>query len=109
MTLEEYKEIQPTIPREPGVYRFIAEDGVVLYVGKAKVLRTRVSNYFSKSGDGRAKVKTLVRKSSRIEITVVDTEQDALLLECTLIKKYQPKYNAMLKDGKSYSYICQGE
>ncbi len=106
MTLEEFKEIQPTIPREPGVYRFIADDDEVLYVGKAKVLRTRVSNYFSKHGDGRAKVKTLVRKAVRIEFTVVDTEQDALLLECTLIKKYQPRYNAMLKDGKSYSYIC---
>lgn len=106
MTLEEFKEIQPTIPKEPGVYKFIGNDNVVLYVGKAKVLRNRVSNYFSKHGDGRAKVKTLVRNSVKIEYTIVDTEQDALLLECTLIKKYQPKYNVMLKDGKTYSYIC---
>jgi excinuclease ABC subunit C len=106
MTLEEFKEIQPTIPKEPGVYKFISEEDEVLYVGKAKVLRNRVSNYFSKHGDGRAKVKTLVRRSARLEFTIVNTEQDALLLECTLIKKYQPKYNVMLKDGKSYSYIC---
>ncbi len=106
MTLEEFKEIQPGIPKLPGVYRFLDKDGVVLYVGKAKVLRNRVSNYFSKHGDGRAKVKTLVKNSDRIEYTIVDTEQDALLLECTLIKKYQPRYNVMLKDGKTYNYIC---
>lgn len=106
MTLEEFKEIQPTIPKEPGVYKFLSEKDEVLYVGKAKVLRNRVSSYFSKHGDGRAKVKTLVRRSAKLEFTIVNTEQDALLLESTLIKKYQPKYNAMLKDGKSYSYIC---
>ncbi len=106
MTLEEFKEIQPTIPKLPGVYQFLDEEGSVLYVGKAKVLRNRVSNYFSKHGDGRAKVKTLVKNSDRIKYTIVETEQDALLLECTLIKKYQPRYNVMLKDGKSYSYIC---
>ncbi len=106
MTQAEFKEIQVTIPREPGVYQFLDADNRVLYVGKAKSLRTRVSNYFSKHGDGRAKVKNLVKNAKKIIFTVVDTEQDALLLECTLIKKYQPRYNAMLKDGKSYAYIC---
>ncbi len=106
MTLKEFKEIQPTIPKQPGVYRFLDEEKTILYIGKAKVLRNRVSSYFSKHGDGRAKVKTLIKNAASIEYTIVDTEQDALLLECTLIKKYQPRYNAMLKDGKKYSYIC---
>ncbi len=106
MTIEQYREIQHTVPTQPGVYRFISKTGEILYVGKAKNLRSRLSNYFSERRDMLAKTKALVRNAESFTYTIVESEQDALLLECTLIKEYQPRYNVMLKDGKSYPYIC---
>ncbi len=97
----------PGIPTDPGVYRFIDPHGVILYVGKAKNLRNRLSSYFGDRAHQLAKTKVLVRHAERIEFTIVETEQDALLLENTFIKKYQPRYNVMLKDEKSpLIYIC---
>ena len=105
MTLATYKEnFENNIPHKPGVYRFINEEDEVLYVGKAKNLKKRVSSYFNKNNYGRIKV--LVKKASTIKFIIVETEQDALLLENSLIKKYQPRYNIQLKDDKTYPYIC---
>ena len=106
MTIEQYREMQHTVPTEPGVYRFISPKGEILYVGKAKSLRSRLSSYFSERRDMLAKTKALVKTAERFEYTIVNSEQDALLLECTLIKENQPRFNVMLKDGKSYPYIC---
>ncbi len=105
MTVKEFREIySPTIPNEPGIYKFMGEDDNVLYVGKAKNLKKRVSSYFNKNQQV-YKTKLLVRNAIKIDFTVVHSENDALLLESTLIKRYQPRYNVMLKDGKSYVYI----
>ncbi len=105
MTIKEYKEIYASvIPHEPGIYKFIGDAENVLYVGKAKDLRKRVTSYFNKNQKV-YKTKLLVRNATKIDYTVVHSEQDALLLESTLIKRYQPRYNVMLKDGKSYVYI----
>lgn len=105
MTAKQFKEMYfPVIPEEPGIYKFVGENDNILYVGKAKDLRKRLSSYFQKN-PAVFKVKLLVRNALRIDYTVVHSEQDALLLENTLIKKYQPRYNVMLKDGKSYTYI----
>jgi excinuclease ABC subunit C len=106
MTTEDYKKIADTIPRQPGVYRFLDENDVVLYVGKAKVLKHRVASYFGERKGRAHKTRVLVKNAKRLNFTIVETEADALLLENTLIKKYQPRYNVMLKDDKSYSYIC---
>ncbi len=106
MTKEDYKNIANQIPHEPGVYRFLDKDSTILYVGKAKNLRNRLNSYFVDDAQLRYKTVLLTRNAFRIEFTVVDTEHDALLLECSLIKQYQPKYNVMLKDGKTYAYIC---
>jgi excinuclease ABC subunit C len=106
MTTEDFKKIADTIPKQPGVYRFYDEEDRILYVGKAKNLRNRVSSYFG-SRKGRAhRTRVMVKNAAYLEFTIVETEADALLLENTLIKKYQPRYNVMLKDDKSYSYIC---
>ncbi len=94
-----------SIPHQPGVYRFIDETDTVLYVGKAKVLKHRVSNYFGSKKGMAYRTRVMVRNAARIEFTIVETEADALLLENTLIKKLQPRYNVMLKDGKSYTYL----
>jgi len=106
MTQSDFKIIYPIIPREPGVYRFLDDRGVILYVGKAKNLKNRLNSYFSTKSHTQYKTTTLVRNAHNIEFTVVDSEHDALLLENNLIKAYQPRYNVMLKDGKTYSYIC---
>jgi excinuclease ABC subunit C len=106
MTNEEYKILHPTLPDEPGVYRFIGEEEVIIYVGKAKNLKKRISNYFGNSSNQMAKTKIMVRSALKLEFTIVESEQDALLLESTFIKKHQPRYNVMLKDGKTYAYIC---
>ena len=95
-----------TIPETPGVYQHLDESGKVIYVGKARNLQRRVSSYFSHYDDKSAKIKMLVRNIYDIRVTVVPTEVDALLLENTLIKRYQPRYNSMLKDDKSYPYLC---
>ncbi len=99
-------EIQlSTLPKNPGVYQFYDIDGKVLYVGKAKDLKKRVSSYFHKNHEY-GKTRVLVKKIRRIEHIVVPTESDALLLENNLIKKYRPRYNVLLKDDKSYPWIC---
>jgi len=106
MTNDDYKQLSPTLPKQPGIYKFIDAKDVVLYVGKAKNLKNRLSSYFGNKKHQIKKVRVLVKNSSRIEYTIVETEEDALLLEATLIKKFQPRYNVQLKDGKTYPYIC---
>jgi len=99
-------EIQlQTLPNTPGVYQFYDASGVVIYVGKAKNLKNRVRSYFNKVHDY-GKTNVLVKKIVEIKHIVVETETDALLLENNLIKKYQPRYNVLLKDDKSYPWIC---
>ncbi len=105
MTDKDFKEIQAKIPRQPGVYRFLDEDDVILYVGKAKSLRNRLTSYFGSTKNKAYKTRKMVQHASRIEFTIVETEADALLLENTLIKKFQPRYNVLMKDGKNYTYI----
>lgn len=94
-----------TLPTQPGVYQYYDKEGVILYIGKAKNLKKRVSSYFTKKHEY-GKTKVLVKKIATIEHIVVNTETDALLLENNLIKKYQPRYNVMLKDDKTYPWIC---
>lgn len=106
MTTEDYKKVAHTLPKQPGVYRFIDAEGLVIYVGKAKNLKNRLASYFGSKKHQMNKTKTMVKNAHHFVYTIVETETDALLLENTLIKKYQPRYNVMLKDGKSYSYIC---
>ncbi len=99
------KGIVLNMPEKPGSYQFYDENHTIIYVGKAKSLKKRVSSYFHKEVD-RFKTKILVSKIRDISYTVVNTEEDALLLENSLIKKYNPKYNVLLKDGKTYPSIC---
>ena len=99
------KNIVLNMPDKPGSYQFYNEDHIIIYVGKAKRLKQRVSSYFHKEVD-RFKTKVLVSKIRDISYTVVNTEEDALLLENSLIKKYNPRYNVLLKDGKTYPSIC---
>lgn len=94
-----------TLPDNPGVYQYYDKEGKILYVGKAKNLKKRVSSYFNKVHDN-ARTNVLVRKIATIKHIVVETENDALLLENNLIKKHQPRYNVMLRDDKSYPWIC---
>lgn len=94
-----------TLPNKPGVYQYYDKDGKLLYVGKAKNLKKRVSSYFNKKHDN-GRTRLLVKKIHAIKHIVVVTETDALLLENNLIKKYQPRYNVMLKDDKTYPWIC---
>ena len=103
--LEKLHGIVSSLPEKPGSYQYYDEQGVIIYVGKAKNLKSRVSSYFHKEVD-RFKTKVLVSKIHDITYTVVNTEEDALLLENSLIKKYKPKYNILLKDGKTYPSIC---
>jgi len=93
------------LPNKPGVYQYYDATGKIIYVGKAKDLKKRVSSYFNKNLDS-GKTRMLVKKIRDIKYIVVDTELDALLLENNLIKKYQPKYNIQLKDDKTYPWIC---
>ena len=93
------------MPEKPGSYQFYDADGTIIYVGKAKKLKSRVSSYFHTEVD-RYKTKVLVSKIMDLSYTVVNTEEDALLLENSLIKKYNPRYNVLLKDGKTYPSIC---
>jgi len=104
MTADEFKNVEITLPDKPGVYQYADKDHKILYVGKAKNLKKRVSSYFQKT-DQSARIQLLVRKISKIDFTIVNSEQDAFLLENTLIKKFQPRYNVNLKDGKSYPFI----
>lgn len=103
--LAKLKEIVSRLPERPGSYQFYDENHIIIYVGKAKNLKNRVSSYFHAEVD-RYKTKILVSKIFDISYTVVNTEEDALLLENSLIKKYNPRYNVLLKDGKTYPSIC---
>ena len=103
--IERLKNIVLNMPEKPGSYQFYDADHTIIYVGKAKRLKLRVSSYFHKEVD-RFKTKVLVSKIEDISYTVVNTEEDALLLENSLIKKYNPRYNVLLKDGKTYPSIC---
>ncbi|MGB5378090.1 excinuclease ABC subunit UvrC, partial [Muriicola sp.] len=94
-----------TLPHSPGVYQFYDKDGRILYVGKAKNLQKRVTSYFTKTHEN-GKTRVMVKKIHSLRHIVVPTESDALLLENNLIKKYQPRYNVLLKDDKSYPWIC---
>lgn len=106
MNREAFKLVQPTIPELPGIYKFLDEKGTILYVGKAKNLLKRTSSYFLDSKSHSFKTVTMIRHAVRLDFLVVETEHDALLLESTLIKKNQPRYNVSLKDGRSFAFIC---
>ena len=103
--LSKLKAIVSALPEKPGSYQYYDAEGTIIYVGKAKNLKNRVSSYFHSEVD-RFKTKVLVSKIWDISYTVVNTEEDALLLENALIKKYNPRYNVLLKDGKTYPSIC---
>ena len=104
MTQKEFAAISSSIPTQPGIYKYFNADNLLLYVGKAKHLKKRVSSYFTNSFTT-FKTHELVQRIHHIEFTIVNNEQDAFLLENTLIKEFQPKYNINLKDGKTYPYI----
>jgi len=95
-----------TLPVKPGVYQFYDEQGKIIYIGKAKNLKKRVTSYFNREQYDSGKVLVMVKRVAEIRHIVVDSELDALLLENNLIKKYQPRYNIMLKDDKTYPWIC---
>lgn len=104
MTAEEFQNIVNDLPSQPGIYKYFDDTNQLMYVGKAKNIRKRVSSYFTKTFTG-YKTHELVKRIQKIEFTIVDTEQDAFLLENALIKEFQPKYNINLKDDKTYPYI----
>jgi excinuclease ABC subunit C len=104
MTSVEFRKIQKTIPDNPGIYKYFDTGNELIYVGKARSLRKRVSSYFTKTFTG-YKTHELVKRIDRIEFVLVNSEQDALLLENSLIKEFQPRFNINLKDDKSYPYI----
>ncbi|MBO9595858.1 MAG: excinuclease ABC subunit C [Niabella sp.] len=104
MTQEQFSNIAATIPHQPGIYKYFDETGKILYVGKAKDLRKRVSSYFNKTFTN-YKTHELVQRIHHLEFTIVNSEPDAFFLENSLIKQFQPKYNINLKDSKSYPYI----
>ncbi len=99
------RQVLSGIPEKPGVYQYYNSDGKIIYIGKAKNLKKRVHSYFSGKADS-ARLRLLVKNIADIRIVIVDTEYDALLLENNLIKKHQPRYNVMLKDDKTYPWIC---
>lgn len=104
-----WDKIEPivrSLPENPGVYQYFDSEGTIIYVGKAKNLKKRVSSYFTKDSSLSGKVRVMVRKIADLRYLVVDTELDALLLENNLIKEYQPRYNILLKDDKTYPWIC---
>lgn len=105
MSAFEYKKAVADIPHKPGVYQFWDLDGTLIYIGKAKDLRNRVGSYFNKDNQMNGKTRVLVSRIRKISFTIVDTEIDAWLLENSLIKKHQPRYNIMLKDDKTYPWI----
>ncbi len=94
MTLAEFQQIAPTLPLQPGIYQYYDANGELLYVGKAKQIRKRVSSYFSKQADNQKTIE-LVKRIASIRFTIVDSEQDAFLLENSLIKEYQPRYTSI--------------
>ncbi|MEY3739211.1 MAG: hypothetical protein RL544_1989 [Bacteroidota bacterium] len=104
MTQEQYQQIVHKLPVDPGIYKYYDAGGILIYVGKAKCLKKRIASYFTKNQNS-FKTIELVQKIDRIEFTIVDSEQDALLLENSLIKQYKPRYNILLKDDKGYPYL----
>src|SRR5437868_13096501 len=104
MTTQEFQHIATSIPKQPGIYKYYDAANELLYVGKAKNLRKRVTSYFIKTFTS-YKTYELVQRIVRIEFTIVNSEQDAFLLENALIKQFQPRFNINLKDDKSYPYI----
>ena len=98
--------ILETIPHDPGIYQFFNKAGQIIYVGKAKNLKKRVYSYFAKENHENGKTAILVKHITDIRYMVVETEEDALLLENSLIKKHQPRYNVLLKDDKTFPWIC---
>ena len=104
--MESIKDLIQNVPDKPGIYKFFDETDTLIYVGKAKNIKKRVSNYFNKLSHLDNKTRKLVSQIKKIEYTIVNTEFDALLLENNLIKSQQPKYNILLKDDKSFPYIC---
>src|SRR5580765_4944024 len=104
MKQQDFQKIAPTIPTEAGIYKYFDELETLIYVGKAKNLRKRVSSYFNKTFTS-YKTHELVQRIKRIEFTIVPSEQDAFLLENSLIKQFQPRFNINLKDDKTYPYI----
>ncbi len=106
---DDHRHLDPsikTLPDKPGVYQFFDVDRNIIYIGKAKNLRKRVSSYFSKDGSHLGKVAVMIRKTAFIEHIVVETELEALLLENSMIKEHQPRYNIQLKDDKTFPWIC---
>ncbi|MDX9812765.1 MAG: GIY-YIG nuclease family protein, partial [Bacteroidales bacterium] len=97
-------EILPLLPDKPGVYQFLEANGTIIYIGKAKSLKKRVASYFTKNQSGKTRV--MLGRASQVRHIVVENESDALLLENNLIKKYQPRYNILLKDDKTFPWIC---
>jgi excinuclease ABC subunit C len=106
MTFEEFEKIRVTIPTEAGIYKYIGENEEILYVGKAKNIQKRVSQYFVENRQTAARIKAMIKLTVKIEFAVVPNENDALILENALIKKHQPKYNIRLKDDKTYPFIA---
>lgn len=106
MTKKDFQELLPSIPKQPGIYKYRDAEGTIIYIGKAKNLRSRMSSYFNNDKNKAFKTRTLIKNAVSLEYTVVETEHDALLLENNMIKKFQPRYNVLLKDAKSYTYIC---
>ena len=104
MTQEQYQQLAHKLPADPGIYKYYDASGILIYVGKAKCLKKRIASYFTKNQNS-FKTIELVQKIERIEFTIVDSEQDALLLENSLIKQYKPRYNILLKDDKGYPYL----
>ncbi|MGL4630140.1 MAG: GIY-YIG nuclease family protein, partial [Leadbetterella sp.] len=102
----DYKSTLPLLPNEPGIYKYFDDENTIIYIGKAKNLKNRISSYFYNYDRADRKTQRLVQNIRKLEYTVVPTEFDALLLENTLIKEFQPKYNILLRDDKTYPYVC---
>ena len=103
---DELKEKVSNLPHKPGVYQYFDKDGTIIYVGKAKDLRKRVTSYFNRDRYESGKTRLLVKKIRHLEHIIVANEFEALLLENSMIKEHQPKYNIQLRDDKTYPWIC---
>ena len=105
MTFEELRQKAHSLPLKPGVYIMRDKDDTVIYVGKAKALKNRVSQYFQDSSAHTEKTRAMVAQIDHFEVIIADSEFEALVLECAMIKRHQPRYNILLKDDKGYPYI----